>query len=69
MFKLTKTQFRDSPHIFYMSRSKDQRACYYIPVDKIVQRFGSARQQNMWLSKFKDRKQQQGESVSALENE
>ena len=52
-----------------MSRSKDQRAGYYILVDKLAQRFGSVRQQNKWLSKFKDRKQQQGESFSALEDE
>jgi transposase-like protein len=52
-----------------MSRSKDERAGHYIPVDKLAQRFGSVRQLNKWLSKFKDRKHQQGESISALEDE
>ena len=53
-----------------MNRSKDQRAGYYIPVDKLAQRLGSVRQQNKWLSKFKDdRKQQRDEFFSSLEDE
>ena len=53
-----------------MNRSKDQRTGYYIPVDKLAQRLGSVRQQNKWLSKFKDdRKQQQGDLFSSLEDE
>ena len=51
-----------------MSHSKDERAGHYIPVDKLAQRFGSVRQQNKWLGKFKDSKHQQGESISAIED-
>ena len=52
-----------------MSRSKGERAGHYIPVDKLAQQFGSVRQHNKWLSKFEDRKHQQGKFISTLEDE
>ncbi|VDI31310.1 Hypothetical predicted protein [Mytilus galloprovincialis] len=51
---------------FYMSLPTHERRPYSILVRRLEERFGSARQQNRWLSRFEMRKRNSGETVAAL---
>ncbi|VDH90169.1 Hypothetical predicted protein [Mytilus galloprovincialis] len=51
---------------FYMSLPSHERRTYSILVRRLEERFGSARQQNRWLSRFEMRKRNSGETVAAL---
>ena len=51
---------------FYMSLPSHERRTYNILVRRLEERFGSARQQNRWLSRFEMRKRNSGETVAAL---
>jgi hypothetical protein len=46
--------------------SSRQSECYDIFVERLVKRFGNARQQSKWLSRLEARKRVPGESISAL---
>ncbi|CAG2236791.1 unnamed protein product [Mytilus edulis] len=51
---------------FYMSLPSHERRPYSILVRRLEERFGSARQQNRWLSRFEMRTRNSGETVAAL---
>ncbi|VDI65534.1 Hypothetical predicted protein [Mytilus galloprovincialis] len=51
---------------FYMSLPTHERRPYSILVRRLEERFGSARQQNRWLSRFEMRTRNSGETVAAL---
>ncbi|CAG2246783.1 unnamed protein product [Mytilus edulis] len=51
---------------FYMSLPTHERRPYSILVRHLEERFGSARQQNRWLSRFEMRTRNSGETVAAL---
>ncbi|VDH96117.1 Hypothetical predicted protein [Mytilus galloprovincialis] len=51
---------------FYMSLPSHERRPYGILVRRLEERFGSARQQNRWLSRFEMRTQNSGETVAGL---
>ena len=57
---------RGPARTFYMSLPERERRLYRVLVRRLEERFGSARQQNRWLSRFENRKRNTDETVAAL---
>lgn len=60
---LLAASFRGPARTFYISLTQNEKRSYYLLVRNMEQRFGNARHQNRWLSRFETRTRQSHESI------
>ena len=60
------SSLRGAARNYYMSLSESERRDYITMTSRLSQRFGSSKHQNLWLSKFENRRRMRGESIASL---
>ena len=63
---LLSASLRGQARTFYISLTTVEKKSYYLLVKNLEQRFGNARHQNRWLSRFETRTRQPNESIATF---